>query len=72
MEVCERVESAPKRLNQVGNQFRNKGEWKRVRVEIRTQMSTFSSIVTPVLTSKSSGARYAIVLCSAAMSYNEC
>lgn len=31
-------------------------------------MSTFSSRVIPVLTSNSSGARYAIVLCSAAIS----
>ena len=36
----------------------------------RTQMSTFSSIIWPVFTSNSSGARYAIVLCSAAMSYS--
>lgn len=35
----------------------------------RTQTSTFSSSVIPVLTSKSSGARYAIVHCSAAISY---
>ena len=33
-----------------------------------TQMSTFSSSIIPVLTSNSSGALYAIVLCSAAMS----
>ena len=33
-----------------------------------TQMSTFSSRVVPVFTSNSSGARYAIVLCSAAIS----
>ena len=32
-------------------------------------MSTFSSRVMPVLTSNNSGARYAIVLCSAAISY---
>lgn len=37
-------------------------------VETRTQISTFSSNVIPVLTSNSSGARYGIVLCSAARS----
>ena len=37
-------------------------------VQPSDQMSTFSSRVTPVFTSNSSGARYAIVLCSAAMS----
>lgn len=37
--------------------------------QILTQISTFSSSVVPVLTSKSSGARYGIVLCSAATSY---
>lgn len=34
----------------------------------RTQMSTFSSKVLPVLTSNNSGARYGMVECSLAMS----
>lgn len=39
-----------------------------MRNEERTQTSTFSSSVVPVFTSNNSGARYGIVLCSAAMS----
>lgn len=41
----------------------------KLNTQILTQISTFSSSVVPVLTSKSSGARYGIVLCSAARSY---
>jgi hypothetical protein len=44
------------------------GEGLQNRIDNNTQMSTFSSRVVPVFTSNSSGARYAIVLCSAAVS----
>lgn len=50
-------------------QERSRSVWEAPGENGRTQMSTFSERVVPVFTSNSSGARYGIVECSAAMSY---
>lgn len=61
--IRKRVEHAPKRLSPHCQQPQSD-----IKIA-RTQMSTLSSIVVPVLTSNSSGALYVIVLCSAAKSW---